>query len=99
VERGVWSQLDAGGAIAHTPSPLPRRWWLAAVPLAAAAAALVIVLALRTRPELEPTRFVTAATSSSVMYGDSHIELDAHTAVVMDEAGETDARRGAASAG
>jgi transmembrane sensor len=44
----------------------------------------VIVFAVRGRPlELETSRVVTDIASSSVSYGDSHIELDAHTALVM----------------
>lgn len=83
VERGVWSQLD-GGAGARAATRPARRWWLVAAPLAAAAAVAVIVLGLRTRPvELETSRVVTEAAASSVSYGDSHIELDAHTALVM----------------
>ena len=90
VERGVWSQLDATGAAGRSASPSPssspwsRRWWLAAAPVLAAAAVAVIVVATRSRPvEIETSRVVTDVASSSVSYGDSHIELDAHTALVM----------------
>ncbi|TMQ23197.1 MAG: FecR domain-containing protein [Deltaproteobacteria bacterium] len=87
VERGVWSQLDAeaaGRTPAPTLSPSPRRWWLVAAPVLAAAAVAVIVVATRSRPvEIETSRVVTDAASSSVSYGDSHIELDARTALVM----------------
>ncbi len=84
VERGVWSQLDAERP-AGQPSPGPRRWWLVAAPLAAAAAIAVLLIAVRRTPTAfdEPSRVVTGAAPSSVLFGDSHIELDAATALVM----------------
>jgi hypothetical protein len=83
VERGVWSRLDADTAPVRAMLS-PRRWWLVAAPLAAAAAVVVIVFAVRTRPpEIEISRVVTDAAPSSVSFGDSHLELDAYTAVVM----------------
>jgi hypothetical protein len=85
VERGVWSQLDAERPAAQTPPP--RRWWLAAVPLAAVAAVAALVIATRGRPIGldEPSRVVSGAVPdvTSVMLGDSHIALDANTALVM----------------
>jgi len=84
VERGVWSQLDAERP-AGSPPPGPRRWWLVAAPLAAAAAVAVLLIAVRRAPTAfdEPSRVVTGAAPSSVLFGDSHIELDAATALVM----------------
>jgi len=84
VERGVWSELDAERP-AGSPSPAPRRWWLVAAPLAAAAAVAVLLIVVRRAPSAldEPSRVVTGAGPSSVLFGDSHIELDAATALVM----------------
>ena len=83
VERGVWSALDTERP-AGSPSPGPRRWWIVAAPLAAAAAIAVVLIAVRRGPTtLDETRVVTAEAPSSVMLGDSHIELDAATALVM----------------
>jgi transmembrane sensor len=89
VERGVWSQLDAERPAGHPP-PAPRRWWLAAAPLAAAAAVAVLVIAVRRAPTAfdEPARVVTGAAPSSVLFGDSHIELAAATALVMSHEAE-----------
>lgn len=85
VERGVWARLDVEAGARSTP-PSPRRWWLVAAPLAAAAAIAVIVLATRSRPIQvadETSRVVTGTAPSRVMFGDSHIELEAATALVM----------------
>src|SRR5215468_12235333 len=84
IERGVWSELDAERP-ADSPSPGSRRWWIVAAPLAAAAAAAVLLIAVRRGPTTldEPSRVVTGAAPSSVLFGDSHIELDAATALVM----------------
>lgn len=95
VERGVWSRIDAAAKLpaASAPPPGPRRWWLVAAPLAAAAAIAVIVIGTRSTTDdltaaSEPARVVSGTTPSSVSFGDSHIELDADTAVVMNhEAG------------
>jgi hypothetical protein len=84
IERGVWSELDAERP-AGSPSPGQRRWWLVAAPLAAAAAVAVLLIAVRRAPTAldEPSRVVSGAAPSSVLFGDSHIELDAATALVM----------------
>ena len=82
VERGVWSRLDAETAPVRAMPP--RRWWLAVAPLAAAAAVAAIILVARARPDdFETSRVVTEAAPSSVSFGDSHLELDAYTALVM----------------
>lgn len=85
VERGVWARLDAGTAVRSAP-PAPRRWWIVAAPLAAAAAVAVLVLVTR-RPPPPPgddtSRVVSGAAPSSVSFGDSHIQLEAATALVM----------------
>lgn len=103
VERSVWSHLDAVGASRGEPTPVTsRRWWLAVPPLVAAAAAAVIVVGVRTSTiEVadEPSRVVSGSGPSSVSFGDSHIELEANSAVAMShEAGHpvTLLERGAA---
>ncbi|HEU4734463.1 MAG TPA: FecR family protein [Kofleriaceae bacterium] len=95
VERGLWSRIDAAAKLGTTspPPPAPRRWWLVAAPLAAAAAVAAIVIGTRSTihditEADEPARVVSGTTPSSVSFGDSHIELDADTALVMNhEAG------------
>src|SRR3954470_9345871 len=84
VERGVWSQLDTERP-AGSPPPGPRRGGLPAAPPPAAAAVAVLLIAVRRAPTAldEPSRVVTGAAPSSVLFGDSHIELDAATALVM----------------
>jgi hypothetical protein len=101
VERGLWSRLDAGEAGASPASTERRpgaaaRWWIIAAPLAAAAI-LAVVVGLRLllpAPGEEPVRIVSpkvAASekleSSSVTFEDSHIELDADTALVTSHEG------------
>lgn len=83
VERGLWSQLDAEPG-RRAPEP-PRRWAWVAAPLAAAAVVAALVLALRARPTPldEPSRVVSGPAPSSVQFGDSHIELDASTALTL----------------
>jgi hypothetical protein len=85
VERGVWARLDAETPTRSMP-PSPRRWWLVAAPLAAAAAIAMIVLATRGQTLQvadETSRVVTGTAPSQVSFGDSHIELEAATALVM----------------
>jgi len=89
VERGLWSRIDS--ATSQTVVPKRSRLWLA-VPLGAlAAAAIVVVVITRgsaTPPAPvasaeEPTRVVAGDAPSSMSFGDVHVELDAHTAMVM----------------
>jgi hypothetical protein len=90
VERGVWAELDAETAPIRVP-PGPRRWWAVATPLAAAAAVAALVVMTRGRPTTrsdEPSRVVSGIAPSSVSFGDSHIELDAATALVMSHEAE-----------
>jgi transmembrane sensor len=84
VERGLWSQLDAEPGARRAPEP-PRRWAWVVAPLAAAAAVAALVFALRLRPAAvdEPSRIVSGPAPSSVQFGDSHIELDASTALTL----------------
>jgi hypothetical protein len=90
VERGLWARIDAAATPgpAGGPTPLaPRRWWMVAGPLAAAAAIVAIVIGSRTTTGVtvadEPARVVSGTAPSSVSFGDSHVELDADTALVM----------------
>jgi transmembrane sensor len=90
IERGLWLRIDAAatpGSTSAPPPPAPRRWWIVAAPLAAAAAIAAIVIGTRTTTgELtfdEPARIVAGSSPSSVSFADSHVELDADTAVVM----------------
>jgi hypothetical protein len=90
VERGVWAQLDADTAPIRVP-PGPRRRWAVAAPLVAAAAVAALVVMTRGRPTTrsdEPSRVVSGIAPSSVSFGDSHIELDAATAMVMSHEAE-----------
>jgi hypothetical protein len=84
VERGLWSQLDAEPGARRAPEP-PRRWAWVVAPLVAAAAVAALVFALRLRPAAvdEPSRIVSGPAPSSVQFGDSHIELDASTALSL----------------
>ena len=90
VERGLFERLDQP---APRPLPAPRsRWpWLAVPAFAlAAAAVIVIVLSLRSTPTTDvatapivPSRVVAGDTPSMVSYGDAHLTLEAHAAIVM----------------
>jgi hypothetical protein len=90
IERGLWSRLDAEGTTASfdRAPPASRRWWIVAAPVMAAAAVVAIVIGTRAAPPEaavtdEPARVVSGSTPSSASFGDSHVELDANTAVVM----------------
>ena len=90
VERGLFERLDQP---APRPLPAPRsRWpWLAVPAFAlASAAVIVIVLSLRSTPTTDvatapivPSRVVAGDTPSMVSYGDAHLTLEAHAAIVM----------------
>jgi hypothetical protein len=95
VERGLFEQLDHP---ATRPLPAPRsRWpWIVIPAFAAAAAAIVVVvLSLRGSSATEvavpapspspitPSRVVAGDTPSMVSYGDAHLTVDAHAAIVM----------------
>jgi transmembrane sensor len=90
IERGLWLRIDAAGTTAgfDRAPPTPRRWWITAAPIVAAAAIVAIVIGTRTgtqelAPIDEPARVVSGSASSSVSFGDAHVELDADSAVVM----------------
>ena len=96
VERGLWARLDAGSP-ASTPvrRTLPRWLWLA-VPAIAAAIAIVIGVGGGS-PVLEPARVVSNDAPSSIAFGDAHVTLDPHSAVVLDrDGGSALLERGAA---
>jgi hypothetical protein len=90
IERGLWAQMDATETTGNTDritSPSPR-WWILATPLVAAAAIAAVVVGTRPSPREvaitdEPARVVSGAAPSAASFGDSHVELDANTAVVM----------------
>jgi hypothetical protein len=89
IERGLWAQMDAGDTTGNTEriSPSPR-WWILATPLVAAAAIAAVVVGTRPSPREvaitdEPARVVSGSAPSAASFGDSHVELDANTAVVM----------------
>jgi hypothetical protein len=97
VERSLFERLDQPAPL---PLPAPRaRWpWLAVPAFAVAAAAIIaIVLSLRgSAPETQiatptpspspivPSRVVAGDTPSMVSYGDAHLTVEAHAAIVMD---------------
>lgn len=97
VERGLFEQLDESMPRA-LPAPRARWPWLV-VPAAAVVAAAVIALVLGLRsstseteiaritpppePAMEPSRVVAGDTPSMVSYGDAHLTVDAHAAIVM----------------
>lgn len=90
VERGLWARMEAAEAtaIGAHARQASRRWWIVAAPLVAAAAVAAIVLGTRTTTQEiavtdEPARVVSGSAPSSVSFGDSHVELDANTALVM----------------
>ncbi|MGE3458846.1 MAG: FecR domain-containing protein, partial [Kofleriaceae bacterium] len=88
VERGLWSRLDAEMSVpVAAPPRRSGRWIWIAAPTMAAAAAVVLVLILRSTPTTvtgtEPSRVVAGSAPSSVSFGDAHITLDAHSAIVM----------------
>ncbi|NVB83079.1 MAG: hypothetical protein HOV81_32170 [Kofleriaceae bacterium] len=93
VERGLWAKLDADTAPSATttePARTSRRWvWIAAPLLAAAAAAAIVI----TRPgdttpapdrvAVEPTRYVSGDSASSISFGDAYVSLQPQTALVV----------------
>lgn len=93
VERGLWTKLDAGEApsvATMQPARPSRRWVWIAAPLLAAAAIVAIVI---TRPgdtssppdlvAVEPTRYVSGDSASSISFGDAYVALEPRTALVV----------------
>ncbi len=94
VERNVFARMAEGtvtsAAAAREIKPDRRSQWLwLAVPGAAAAAFALAFFSMNgptPQPATEePSRIVSAASPSSVSFGDAHITLDANSAVVMDQ--------------
>lgn len=85
IERGLWARLDEAAPITAEPER-PRRWWLVAAPALAAAAVIAIVIGTRgdaVSIDEMPARVVSDASPSAISFGDAHVTLDPHTAVVM----------------
>lgn len=98
VERGLFERLDQPASRPLSASR-PRWPWLA-IPAFAVAAAAVIAILVATRETSEPpivvtptpspivpSRVVAGDTPSMVSYGDAHLTVDAHAAIVMDREG------------
>lgn len=95
VERNVFSRLAEGTVTSAAAAREVRshdrtsRWLWLAVPGAAAAAFALAFFSMNgpspQQPAEEPSRVVSAASPSSVSFGDAHITLDANSAVVMDQ--------------
>jgi len=99
VERKVFSRMEAtGGTVTAAVgareirgSAAARSHWVwLAVPAAAAAAFALAFFSMNgpsgsTQSE-EPSRIVAGSAPSSVTFGDTHLTLDANTALVMDQA-------------
>jgi hypothetical protein len=95
VERKLWSKIDSGAADA-LPVVAPRRWLWVAIPALAVAAVFALLLGTgaftsheQTAPVIsmtdavEPSRVVAGDAPSSISFGDAHIALAAHSALVM----------------
>jgi FecR-like protein len=92
VERGLWSRMDGTATLVNAKKP--RVWPWIVTPLVTAAAAAVIILAMRTpqpaQPaDAEPTRLVAGESPSRASLGDADITLDAHSAVVVNQHGNS----------
>lgn len=100
VERKVFSRMEAtGGTVTAAVGAREIRgtstrstWVWLAVPAAAAAAFALAFFSMNgpsatpaTASE-EPSRIVAGSAPSSVTFGDTHLTLDANTALVMDQA-------------
>jgi ferric-dicitrate binding protein FerR (iron transport regulator) len=95
VERNVLSRhqgtiTSAVGSKEMRPASRSNWVWLA-VPIAAAAAFALAFFSMNGPPAQpatggsdEPSRIVASDAASSVTFGDMHVTLEAHTAVVMD---------------
>ncbi|MGE0403210.1 MAG: FecR domain-containing protein [Kofleriaceae bacterium] len=102
VERGLFERLDQPAPL---PLPASRsRWPWLAIPAFALAAAAVIAIVVATRGPAEPqhvadtppapspivpSRVVAGDTPSMVSYGDAHLTVEAHAAIVMDREGSS----------
>ena len=101
VERNVFTRLAEGTVTSAAGSRDTRskaalrtttnKWVWLAVPAAAAAAFGLAFFSMNgpSQPQTavnEPSRVVAGAAPSSVSFGDTHVTLDANSAVVMDQA-------------
>jgi ferric-dicitrate binding protein FerR (iron transport regulator) len=99
VERKVFSRMEGtitnavGSKEIRAAGGYRSNWVWLAVPIAAAAAFALAFFSM-TGPSTtttaasgsdEPSRIVAGDAPSSVSFGDTHVTLDAHTAVVMDQ--------------
>lgn len=94
VERGLFERLDRPLEQRPARRALPRWPWIAIPAFAVAAAALVILavvvrgssgteVVLAPAAPIEPSRVVAGDTPSMVSYGDAHLTVEAHSAIVM----------------
>ncbi len=99
VERNVFSRLAEGTVTSAAASReirknerAPNKWLWLAVPAAAAAAFALAFFSMNGPSQAPvaqtegPSRVVAGAAPSSVSFGDTHVTLDANSAVVMDQA-------------
>lgn len=94
LERLLWVELDAAGSRSVStgePAQRPRHWLWIGMPLAAAAAAAAFVV---TRPDggagsdphplaVEPARYVSSDSASSLSFGNSYVSLEPQTSVLV----------------
>jgi ferric-dicitrate binding protein FerR (iron transport regulator) len=97
VERNVFSRMAEGTVTSAAAAREVRsdrktnRWLWLAVPGAAAAAFALAFFSMngpaptQTAGSNEPSRVVAGAAPSSVSFGDTHVTLEANSAVVMDQ--------------
>jgi ferric-dicitrate binding protein FerR (iron transport regulator) len=97
VERNVFSRMAEGTVTSAAASRevrrrdrAPTKWLWLAVPAAAAAAFALAFFSMNGPPPQQtavegPSRIVAGAAPSRVSFGDTHITLDANSAVVMDQ--------------
>lgn len=102
VERGLFERLDRPEPT-PLPAPRSRWPWLAIPAFALAAAAVIAIVIVTREPStskpevattnppvpspIVPSRVVAGDTPSMVSYGDAHLTVEAHAAIVMDREG------------
>jgi hypothetical protein len=97
VERKLWARIESGATDAP-PVASRRRWLWIAIPTIAAAAAVALLLGTGvlgpnasesvivttdSTDSIEPSRVVAGDAPSSISFGDAHIALASHSALVM----------------
>lgn len=89
VERGLWARLDAAAPPPVVATRRTRWVWFAAPALAAAAAGAVVIGVSGSDDgpvaQLDTARVTSEDAPSSISFGDAHVTLDPHTAVVMNQ--------------